>query len=748
MKCNPWRWLWGLVPVVVLAWACVQVEHLRVERDLGARAKQALMGAGFDWADVSLSGRDAVLSGKAAEQGDAALALKAVSDTWGVRTTADVSTLIDVVDRYEWMALRRDNRVRLTGSVPSEATRRDIIGIVTASFPNLEIDDRLKLARGAPPIDTWMGGVGFGIKQLAQLKSGQVHLDVTAMTISGEAVDLQAYRNVKTALGSLPPGVRLKGERISAPVVKPFTWSARLTRDQLALSGFVPGSDKPHEELLAEARRHFAPGVRIVDEMDPAEGAPADWASAVAAVVRALASLEEGTADARDAQWVLTGIAETEAKAEQARKELHVLAAPHKATAHITTREPPPVSPYVTTATLDSGKLVLGGHAPTAGERDAIVEFARRRLPGTQVETTLAIASGHAPAWRKCVEAGLDALARLGGGRASLTDRRLEISGRTQSAALAKALPDTVRASAGTDCPADVNVAFDPPPEPKLRWSAAYEQDVLELGGEVAGDAAKTELLRIAGTQFSGARVVDRMTPVGEPSEAWTATAREALTMLGKLKRGKAEIVGQELSISGDARDDTSLQAIGNALARALPKGYGGRHTIAVRADPPPAPVETKTETVQQSQQGSRQPTASIESKPTPEVIQRRAEANACQDALQSVAKTGTIEFDRADADLDSASYPTLEKLAAVAGQCPNVRFEVAGHADGDGREENNKRLSERRAQAVLDFLAKSGVATTRMSAVGYGTTRPLVPNTTIENKAKNRRIEFVVKTD
>jgi outer membrane protein OmpA-like peptidoglycan-associated protein len=76
------------------------------------------------------------------------------------------------------------------------------------------------------------------------------------------------------------------------------------------------------------------------------------------------------------------------------------------------------------------------------------------------------------------------------------------------------------------------------------------------------------------------------------------------------------------------------------------------------------------------------------------------------------------------------------------------VRFEVAGHADGDGREENNKRLSERRAQAVLDFLANSGVPVARMSAVGYGTTRPLVPNTTAENKAKNRRIEFVVKTD
>ena len=755
MKCNPWRWLWGLVPVVVLAWACVQVEHTRVEQDIGTRAKQALARAGFDWAEVSVSGRDASLSGTAVDKNESGRATKAIVDTWGVRTATDSSTLIDVVDRYEWRALRRNDRIRLTGSVPSEATRRDIIGIVSASFPNLDIDDRLKLARGAPPIDTWMGGVGFSIKQLAQLKSGQVHLDATALTIFGEALDVQAYRNVKVALTSaLPPGVSLKGEGVTAPIVRPFHWSARLTRDQLVFSGFVPG-DKLREEMLAAARRHAAPAVKVADESEPGEGAPGDWAGAVLAVVRALATLEEGTAEARDAQWTFSGVAETEAKAEQARQELQALALPHKISMQISAREPAPVSPYVTTATFGAGKLVLAGHAPAADEREAITDAARRRLPGAQIEAALLVASGQPAAWRKCIEAGLDALVQLGNGRATLTDRRLEITGRTQSSTLAKALPDTVRSSAGPDCDADVNIALDPPPEPKLRWSASYDRDVLELDGEVAGDAAKAELLRVAGAQFSAARIVDRATSVGEPSEAWLATAREALGMLARLRRGKAELVNQELTISGEARDDGVMQAVRDALARGLPNGYGGRHAVALRPDPTPAPVQTGSGQSQssqsqsgQSQSGPGQSTASIEAKPAPEVVQRKAEANACQDALQSVAKAGTIQFGRADAQLDPASYPTLERLAEVAGQCPNVRFEVAGHADGDGMPHRNQRLSERRAQAVLDYLAKSGVPTARMSAVGYGTARPVVPNTTAENKAKNRRIEFVVKTE
>ena len=745
MKCNPWRWLWGLVPVVALAWASVQVEHARIERDLGTRAKLALSRAGFDWAEVSVSGRDAALSGKAAEDGEPGVAIKAILDTWGMRVADDFSTLIDVADRYEWTATRRDTRIRLNGLVPSQTVRRDIMGIVAASFPNLEIEDRLRLARGAPPTDTWMGGVGFGIKQLAQLKSGQVDLEATTLSVSGEALDLRAYRNVKTALTSaLPPGVSLKHDRVIAPVVKPFVWSARLTRDQLVFSGFVPG-EKLREDVQATARRSVPPVLKVVDESQPGEGAAADWAAAVLAVVRALAVLEEGTADARDTVWAFSGVAETDAKAERARKELQGLAAPYKVSIHISTRGPAAASPYVTAATFDGHKFELSGHAPSADENDAVADFAKRRVPGTRVEAALTAASGQPEGWRKCVETALEALAQLGGGRATLTNRRLEIEGRTQSAALAKALPDTVRASAGADCDANVSVALDLPPEPKLRWSAFYDREVLELEGEVAGDAAKAELLRGAEAQFSGARIVDRTRSVGEPSEAWIATAREALVLLARLRRGKAELVNQELTLSGDARDDGVMQVTRDALARGLPSGYSGRQMVAVRSDPAPSPVQAQPS---QSESGSSQSTASIEAKPSPEAVQRKAEADACQDALQSVAKIGTIRFGRADAELDPASYPTLERLADVAGQCPGVRFEVAGHADGDGMPERNQRLSERRAQAVLAHLAKSGVPMVRMSAVGYGTSRPVAPNTTAENKAKNWRIEFVVKTD
>ena len=74
------------------------------------------------------------------------------------------------------------------------------------------------------------------------------------------------------------------------------------------------------------------------------------------------------------------------------------------------------------------------------------------------------------------------------------------------------------------------------------------------------------------------------------------------------------------------------------------------------------------------------------------------------------------------------------------------MRIEVSGHASSEGSAELNQQLSVRRAQSVVAYLVKAGVDSTQLQPVGYGATRPVAPNDTGENMAKNRRIEFSVK--
>ena len=120
--------------------------------------------------------------------------------------------------------------------------------------------------------------------------------------------------------------------------------------------------------------------------------------------------------------------------------------------------------------------------------------------------------------------------------------------------------------------------------------------------------------------------------------------------------------------------------------------------------------------------------------------------AQGCEATLRSIASEGTVRFESASATLDPESHATLDRLAAAAKGCGNVRIRIEGHTDDTGTARNNQSLSQQRAQAVAAYLGKTGVEMKRLQAAGLGETKPLVANDTPENRAKNRRIEFSVR--
>jgi OOP family OmpA-OmpF porin len=123
-------------------------------------------------------------------------------------------------------------------------------------------------------------------------------------------------------------------------------------------------------------------------------------------------------------------------------------------------------------------------------------------------------------------------------------------------------------------------------------------------------------------------------------------------------------------------------------------------------------------------------------------------ETEACEKKLSAAVTEDVILFDRASAEIDRKSARTIKRLSEIIKACPGARVEVEGHTDSEGTDERNQSLSERRARAVVDSLVKAGVAEDRLSAVGYGASRPAAPNDTKTGMAKNRRIEFKVFTD
>jgi outer membrane protein OmpA-like peptidoglycan-associated protein len=103
------------------------------------------------------------------------------------------------------------------------------------------------------------------------------------------------------------------------------------------------------------------------------------------------------------------------------------------------------------------------------------------------------------------------------------------------------------------------------------------------------------------------------------------------------------------------------------------------------------------------------------------------------------------IYFDQSSPVLRTESAPQLDELVEVLKQNPTLRVEIRGHTDNVGDFDLNVKLSRERCQSVVDYLIKKGIEANRLQTLGRGPVDAVAPNTTEENRKKNRRVEFVV---
>ena len=104
------------------------------------------------------------------------------------------------------------------------------------------------------------------------------------------------------------------------------------------------------------------------------------------------------------------------------------------------------------------------------------------------------------------------------------------------------------------------------------------------------------------------------------------------------------------------------------------------------------------------------------------------------------------VHFAHNSYELDKRSYEELDKLITYLHKYPEVNIVIEGHTDDVGGEADNQLLSENRAKAVYTYLLDALIKKERLEYIGYGESKPLVPNTTQEDRAQNRRTSFRVK--
>ena len=117
-------------------------------------------------------------------------------------------------------------------------------------------------------------------------------------------------------------------------------------------------------------------------------------------------------------------------------------------------------------------------------------------------------------------------------------------------------------------------------------------------------------------------------------------------------------------------------------------------------------------------------------------------------DIYKALNTTGSIalyiNFETGKSDIKPESQNIIDQVAGMLKENSGLKISIEGHTDNVGSMASNKTLSENRAKSVMNALVAKGIDKSRLSAKGWGQEKPLMPNTTDEGKAKNRRVEIV----
>ncbi|WP_213772218.1 OmpA family protein [Bradyrhizobium sp. dw_78] len=363
--------------------------------------------------------------------------------------------------------------------------------------------------------------------------------------------------------------------------------------------------------------------------------------------------------------------------------------------------------PFVWSAGRDVVRVTLGGSAPLPASKSKLLDAARAALGGVEVVDQMNLARGAPPRFESAALLLIDQIGKLKDGKITISDTQVSLAG------MARDLGGREAIAAGLkNLPEGFSVVANDIKAPPYVFQA-YKDPVavtLTLTGYVPDNAVHAALVAAAGRKFFNEKVVDNLkASVGAPG-GFAAAVAPALGALSRLSTGTLVVSDREVNLSGDAFYDAASLQIRNGLGKDFPQGWQYKADISVK--PAAAPVD----------------------------------ATVCQQLFSDLLGKGKILFESGRATIDPDSAGLLDRLIETALRCPNANIEIAGHTDADGDDASNQALSEKRAQAVMDYLVKAGLPADRFTAAGYGSTRPVASNDTDEGKAQNRRIEFVVR--
>lgn len=524
-----------------------------------------------------------------------------------------------------------------------------------------------------------------------------------ALSVAGSIVDAARvldHMEVRQSKGIAPP-------RFSVEVLR--------NASGVSIIGLVPKSGDSNQ-ILATLQKSVGSGTPIADFLEMADHpVPEGWTDAMAYAMNSIGKLQRSKVSV-EAEFVqITAITDSLKDKERLERELSRAAPPGLRVMLDISAPRPVITPFRLRFVLD-GEV---GHfdacsAATEEGRERIISAARKA--GLRGPDNCVIGMGvPSPNWPLAVEQALDALSQLDGGTVTFADADVSLVGVVGTdrghfddvvGELEARLPDVFALHAVLPEPKE-KVAGEPPDF----IATLSPEGLLQMRGRLRDDTQRSLAESFAKAQFGTENVYMAARVVEDLPADWPIRVLAGLEALGFLENGVLIVTPDDVLIRGVTENENANAEIAGLLSSKLGENRPYTLDITYREPLPPTDLPPKPE--------------------------------ECEASLFAAQSEGKITFEPGSATIAADSLDVMNAIADILRECGDLRLEIQGHTDSQGREVMNQQLSQARAQSVLNELRSRRILTTNFVAKGYGESQPIADNSTEEGREANRRIEF-----
>ncbi|MBI1220520.1 MAG: OmpA family protein [Rhodobacteraceae bacterium] len=504
--------------------------------------------------------------------------------------------------------------------------------------------------------------------------------------------------------------------------IPPPRFSVEMLRngDGISLIGLVPAATG-HDAIAKRVAALTAPG-GVTDLLETAAApVPAGWDQALDYGLEALKELPRAKISISADKVNVTGIADSQIQQRQFETDL-ARAAPQGLLVEVAISAPRPViTPFTLRFVIDdAGSRFDACSADTDKARDQIVAAAVAAGVTGKVQCTVGMGVP-TPHWAEAAVQGINAVKELGHGTITFSDADVSLlaTDATPQASFDKVvgelgatLPDVFSLKATLPKKAAATKSDGP-----VEFTAALTPDgKVALHGRLTDDRMREVVDSYARARFGADHVFTATRADDKLPNGWPVRVLAGLQALSVLHDGTLLVQPDLVAVTGTAGVADAQDRISRILSEQL--GQGGAFTIKVSYDK------------------RYDPQAGL---PTPQ---------ECVTTIKTAMAAHKIGFEPGSDTFTPDSVPTLDAIADELRKCPDVKMEIAGYTDSQGRAEMNLALSQARAQAVLTALSQRRVLVGNLVARGYGEDHPIADNGTDTGREANRRIEITLLAD